>query len=173
METWETEVKPERSDIEEFRAENKRAEEMYKIHRIENNLAIIITFIILLTGCNDTTLNYRQPNIIFLLTDDQRDNTLGIMEHPILQTPNLDWLVKQGIRFSKCYIAEPVCSFSRVSLLTGVHERIHGVGFSSSYELTEEQWEHSYPELLRKNGYFIPCTGNNIRYFVPCIGKYI
>ena len=84
METWETEVKPERSDIEEFRAENKRAEEMYKIHRIENNLAIIITFIILLTGCNDTTLNYRQPNIIFLLTDDQRDNTLGIMGHPIL-----------------------------------------------------------------------------------------
>ena len=139
---------------------------MYKIHRIENNLAIMITFIILLTGCNDTTLNYRQPNIIFLLTDDQRDNTLGIMGHPILQTPNLDRLVKQGIRFSNCYIAEPVCSPSRVSLLTGVHERIHGVGFSSSYELTEEQWEHSYPELLRKNGYYTGFIGKfGVEYY--------
>jgi hypothetical protein len=45
--------------------------------------------------------------------------------------------------------------------------------FRAENKRAEEQWEHSYPELLRKNGYYTPCAGNNIRYFTPCIGKYI
>jgi arylsulfatase A-like enzyme len=107
-------------------------------------------------GCKTAETKYERPNLIFLLTDDQRDNTLGIMGHPFVHTPNLDRLVQEGVRFSNTYIAEPTCSPSRVSLFTGIHERIHGIGFSSSYQLTEEQWVQSYPELLHRNGY---CTG--------------
>ena len=75
-----------------------------------------------------------RPNIIFLLTDDQRDNTFGAMGHPFVKTPNVDRLLRQSVRFRNTYIAEPVCSPSRVSLLTGMHERVHGVGFTSSYQ---------------------------------------
>jgi arylsulfatase A-like enzyme len=100
-----------------------------------------------------------RPNIIFLLTDDQRDNTLGAMGHPFVKTPNLDRLLSQSVRFTNTYIAEPVCAPSRVSLLTGMHERVHGVGFTSSYMLTEEQWERSYPALLRKAGYHTGFVG--------------
>ncbi len=107
-----------------------------------------------------------KPNIIFLLTDDQRDNTLGAMGHPFVETPNLDRLMRDSVRFRNAYIAEPVCAPSRVSLFTGMHERVHGVGFTSSYQLTEAQWERSYPALLRKAGYYTGFIGKfGVEYY--------
>ena len=107
-----------------------------------------------------------RPNIIFLLTDDQRDNTFGAMGHPFGITPNVDKLINNGVRFSSTYIAEPVCSPSRTSFFLGVHERVHGIGFTSSYNLTENQWESSYPELLRNNGYHTGFIGKiGIEYY--------
>jgi len=100
-----------------------------------------------------------QPNIIFLLTDDQRDNTFGMMGHSWVRTPHID-------RLMKGYIAEPTCSPSRTALFTGMHERVNGVGFSSSYRLNEQQWEKSYPALLRKNGYYTGFIGKfGIEYY--------
>ncbi len=107
-----------------------------------------------------------RPNLIFLLTDDQRDNTLGAMGHPYVQTPNLDVLMRDSVRFKNTYIATPVCSPSRVSFLTGMPERVHGVGFSSSYDLTEQQWEKTYPALLRKGGYHTGFIGKfGVEYY--------
>ncbi|MFW5831944.1 MAG: sulfatase-like hydrolase/transferase [Prolixibacteraceae bacterium] len=107
-----------------------------------------------------------RPNIIFMLTDDQRDNTLGAMGHPILQTPAMDKLMQQGVRFSNTYIATPVCAPSRISLFTGMPERIHGVGFSSSYQITEEQWSKTYPAILRENGYYTGFVGKfGVEYY--------
>ena len=107
-----------------------------------------------------------KPNIIFLLTDDQRDNTFGAMGHPYVQTPNADKLIREGVRFSNTYIASPVCAPSRVSFFTGLPERVHGVGFSSSYQLTEEQWNNTYPAILTRNGYFTGFIGKfGIEYY--------
>lgn len=101
-----------------------------------------------------------------MLTDDQRDNTIGAMGHPILQTPAIDKLMKQGVRFSNTYIATPVCAPSRISLFTGMPERIHGVGFSSSYQITEEQWSKTYPAILRENGYYTGFVGKfGVEYY--------
>jgi arylsulfatase A-like enzyme len=88
------------------------------------------------------------------------------MGHPFVETPNLDKLVQEGVRFSNTYIAEPVCAPSRVSLFTGVYERLHGIGFTSSYQLTEEQWAFSYPELLRNDGYYTGFIGKfGVQYY--------
>ncbi len=108
----------------------------------------------------------QRPNIIFLLTDDQRDNTFGAMGHPFVKTPNVDWLLSQSVRFKNTYVAEPVCSPSRTSIFTGMHERVHGVGFTSSYQLTEEQWSRSYPALLKEAGYFTGFVGKfGVEYY--------
>ena len=48
---------------------------------------------------------------------------------------------------------------SRVTFLTGLYERVHGVGFSSEHVLTQEQWSYTYPALLRKNGYYTGFIG--------------
>ena len=107
-----------------------------------------------------------RPNIIFLLTDDQQDNTLGAMGHPYVQTPRLDGLMQDSARFKNAYIATPVCCPSRVSYFTGLPERVHGVGFTSSYNLTEAQWERSYPALLRAGGYFTGFVGKfGVEYY--------
>ncbi len=126
----------------------------------------LILIAISLLHCTSKNHTYKKPNIIFLLTDDQRDNTFSAMGHPFIKTPNTDKLIKNGVRFSNTYIAEPVCSPSRVSLFTGMHERMHGVGFSSSYQLTEEQWSNSYPALLSQNGYFTGFIGKfGVEYY--------
>jgi arylsulfatase A-like enzyme len=107
-----------------------------------------------------------RPNIIFLLADDQRDNSFGGMGHPFVKTPHVDRLLKSSVRFKNAYIAEPVCSPSRVSLFTGMHERVHGVGFTSSYQLTEAQWAQAYPKLLRDAGYHTGFVGKfGVEYY--------
>jgi arylsulfatase A-like enzyme len=108
----------------------------------------------------------KRPNIIFLVADDQRDNTFGIMGHDWLKTPNMDKLIKNGVHFSNTYIAEPTCSPSRVALFTGTHERVNGVGFTSSFKLNEEQWAKTYPALLKRNGYYTGFIGKfGVEYY--------
>lgn len=97
--------------------------------------------------------DFARKSILFLLTDDQPDNSLSGMGHPWVKTPNLDRLLEQSVRFSNTYIAKPTRSPSRASLFTGMHGRLHGIGFTSSYQLNEEQWSVTYPALLRKGGY--------------------
>lgn len=107
-----------------------------------------------------------RPNIIFLLTDDQRDNSLGAMGHPFVKTPHLDSLMAESVRFTNTYAASPVCAQSRVSILTGLPERMHGVGFSSSYILNEEQWNRTYPALMREAGYHTGFVGKfGVEYY--------
>jgi arylsulfatase A-like enzyme len=101
----------------------------------------------------------KRPNIIFLLTDDQRANTFSHRGHPYLKTPHIDKLAAQGHVFSNAYVAEPTCKPSRCALLTGTYERVNGVGFSSRNKLTDEMWEESYPALLRKAGYYTGFIG--------------
>jgi arylsulfatase A-like enzyme len=137
------------------------------IHR--TTIFVVTTLLLVpLAGllAEDRTAAADRPNIIFLLTDDQRDNTLGAMGHPFVQTPQLDRLMHQSVRFRNTYIASPVCAPSRVSFFTGMLERVHGVGFSSAYQLTEAQWERSYPALLRKAGYHTGFIGKfGVEYY--------
>lgn len=107
-----------------------------------------------------------RPNIIFLLSDDQRDNTFAAMGHSFVKTPSIDELLRRSMRFTNAYIAEPVCAPSRVSYLTGMHERVHGVGFTSSFAMTQEQWNATYPALLREAGYHTGFIGKfGVQYY--------
>jgi arylsulfatase A len=60
-----------------------------------------------------------RPNVVILLCDDLGYGDLGCFGHPAIKTPNLDKLARQGMRFTQCYAAAPVCSPSRAGLLTG------------------------------------------------------
>ncbi len=63
----------------------------------------------------------RQPNIIFILCDDLGWGDLGCYGQKILNTPNLDRLAREGIRFTDFYTTSPVCSPARTSIMTGLH----------------------------------------------------
>lgn len=60
-----------------------------------------------------------QPNIVIILCDDLGYGDLSCYGNDIIKTPNLDEMAAQGIRFTDCYSAAPVCSPSRAGLITG------------------------------------------------------
>ncbi len=68
-----------------------------------------------------------QPNILLLMTDQQRGDCLGIAGHPVVQTPYLDHLAASGTRFRRAYTACPVCIPARRTLMTGQTPFHHGV----------------------------------------------
>ena len=67
------------------------------------------------------------PNVLFILTDDQRFDALGAYGNRVVRTPNLDRLAAQGARLDAFYVASPLCNPSRASFLTGLYPHQHGV----------------------------------------------
>ncbi|MEW6236534.1 MAG: sulfatase [Candidatus Omnitrophota bacterium] len=93
-----------------------------------------------------------RPNIVFLLTDDQRWDALGCMGNSIIQTPNLDQLAAEGTLFTHNFCTTSICMSSRASLFTGLYTRCHGID-DFSLPLPPERFAYTYPALLRKAGY--------------------
>lgn len=94
-----------------------------------------------------------RPNIVFLLTDDQRFDAMSCAGNPIIRTPEMDKLAAQGLRFTNMFATTPISAASRASILTGMYERAHGFTFSTP-PLAHEFINTSYPVQLRKSGYY-------------------
>lgn len=93
-----------------------------------------------------------KPNIIFILTDDQRWDALGAMGNTIIQTPHLDQLARQGILFQNAYVTTSICCVSRASILTGQYESGHHI-HNFRTDLAADMIANTYPALLKKAGY--------------------
>lgn len=93
-----------------------------------------------------------RPNIIFLLTDDQRADTLGSMGNPYIRTPHLDRISAEGTLFVNNFCTSAVCQASRASMLTGLYESSHEV-IKAADSLSSEAFARSFPALLRQAGY--------------------
>ena len=93
-----------------------------------------------------------KPNILFILTDDQRWNTLGCMGDTNILTPHIDRLAQQGVRFQNHFVTTSICCCSRASIFSGQYMRRHGIeNFAKPF--TINQWAETYPALLRQSGY--------------------
>ncbi|NVM00899.1 MAG: sulfatase-like hydrolase/transferase [Candidatus Helarchaeota archaeon] len=66
-------------------------------------------------------------NVLFIITDQQRADHLGCAGNPVLKTPNLDALAKDGVRFTRFYCSNPMCMPNRATLFTGLYPSLHGV----------------------------------------------
>jgi arylsulfatase A-like enzyme len=93
-----------------------------------------------------------KPNLLFILTDDQRWNTLGCMGDTHILTPHIDRLAREGVLFQNHFVTTSICCCSRASIFTGQYMRRHGIeDFARPF--TSAQWAETYPALLRQNGY--------------------
>ncbi len=88
-----------------------------------------------------------RPNIVFVITDQQRFDTINALGHDHVDTPNLDRLVREGTSFTRTYVSAPSCSPSRSSLFTGLYP--HSLGVLRN----EDLWQHSWVERLADSGY--------------------
>jgi len=100
----------------------------------------------------------RQPNILFILTDDQGFGDISAHGHQLLRTPHLDKLREQSVSFENFYVS-PSCSPTRAALLTGMHEFRNGV--THTLDPREHLWKGAttLPELLEKAGYVTGFVG--------------
>lgn len=67
------------------------------------------------------TALHAAPNILFIVSDDQRPDTIHALGNAVIETPNLDRLVARGTAFTRAYAGYPICHVSRAQMLTGTH----------------------------------------------------
>src|SRR5580765_4294787 len=67
----------------------------------------------------------RKPNILFIMTDQQRWDCVGANGNKLIQTPNLDRLAARGANFTHAFVSSPVCVPSRISFFTGRYAHSH------------------------------------------------
>ena len=91
--------------------------------------------------------NSKKPNIILIMTDQQRYDTIAALGYPWMITPNLDRLAKEGAVLTQNFCAAPSCVPARCSFFTGQYPHAGHVYNNGS------RWEHSWAENLRGAGY--------------------
>ncbi|MDO4571453.1 MAG: arylsulfatase [Planctomycetia bacterium] len=106
--------------------------------------------------------NSQRPNILFILTDQQRGDAVGCDGNPILQTPHLDRLAREGAMFSRAYSSVPSCKPARTTLLTSLNPWNHG---SIGYAGPAEEYPREIVKMLRDEGYY--CMGIGKMHFTP------
>ena len=101
-----------------------------------------------------------RPNILLIMTDQQRGDCLGIEGHPVLLTPTMDGIAHQGVRFVRAYSSCPSCIAARRSLLSGQFPVTHGMrGYRDGVE-----WDAppTLPEVLSQAGYHTYLVGRSM-----------
>jgi len=89
----------------------------------------------------------QRPNIIFIITDQQRFETIRALGYPYIDTPNLDRLIDEGVTFTNCHTVAPSCAPARAGLFTGYYPHTTGVLRNA------DTWRHSWIESLAESGY--------------------
>ena len=128
----------------------------------------IYSFILLSLAClssfakdnknEEVAQNKPRPNIILIVGESHRAEALGAAGHPFIQTPNLDWLFKNGLSFSNAHVTTAICSVSRASILSGQHQARHGIDdFSKVFDV--EAFSETLPLQLKSHGYNLAWVG--------------
>ncbi len=92
----------------------------------------------------------RRPNVVVILTDDQRWDAMSCAGHPFLRTPNIDRIAAEGARFANMFVTTSLCSPSRASLLSGLYASTHRI----VNNFTDYPADLAgYPRRLQEEGY--------------------
>ena len=99
----------------------------------------------------------KRPNILLITVDQMRGDCMGAAGHPVVETPHLDTMARQGVLFRNAYSAVPTCIAARVSILTGLSPETHGrVGYR---DRVKWNYDHYLAGELAAAGYHTQCVG--------------
>lgn len=111
-----------------------------------------------LFGANAAAPRSGPPNILFIMVDEMRWNVMSCAGHPLVQTPNLDRIAREGTRFATAYTVAPICGPSRYSFFTSRYAHVHGA-VDNSEDATPSPGQVLLPVLLQKEGYETAISG--------------
>ncbi len=101
---------------------------------------------------------HRPPNIVVVLVDDLRWDEIGCAGHPFVQTPNIDRIAAEGVRFRNAFCTTPLCSPVRACLLTGMHTHHHGIVDNTDRSEQSHRLK-TFPQALQRAGYVTAYVG--------------
>jgi arylsulfatase A-like enzyme len=88
---------------------------------------LVIGSLVLFATLGWLTVEGSQPNVVFLISDDQAWTDYGFMDHPYIETPHLDRLASQGVLFTRAYVPTALCRPALASLATGLYAHQHKI----------------------------------------------
>ena len=113
-------------------------------------LPLLLCVLLLTAGCQRTDTAEERPNIVFIFTDDHTARALSAYGSVVNETPHLDRIAQEGMRFDQCLVTNSICAPSRAVILTGKHSHLNG-------QLTNGQLfdgtQQTFPKLLQAAGY--------------------
>ncbi len=113
-------------------------------------LTVLLIAVVLCAGCQPTDQAEDRPNIVFIFTDDHTARALSAYGSVVNETPNLDRIAQEGMRFDRCLVTNSICAPSRAVILTGKHSHLNG-------QITNGQRfdgsQQTFPKLLQAAGY--------------------
>ena len=92
----------------------------------------------------------QRPNIIFIMSDDHAYQAISCYDNTFINTPNIDRIANEGIRFKNAFVTNSICAPSRAALLTGKYS--HTIGFRDNLEYFDGK-QQTFPKLLQRVGY--------------------
>ncbi len=105
----------------------------------KNTITLILVAILCMkVGLNAASAADTRPNFIFVLTDDQRYDAMGVVQReqgerarfPWFKTPNMDRLAREGVRFRNAFVTTSLCAPSRAAFLTGTYNHVNGIVYN-------------------------------------------
>jgi arylsulfatase A-like enzyme len=101
----------------------------------------------------------QKPNILFIFTDDLAYQAMSCYgdDRKLLETPGMDRIAKEGMRFDRCLVTNSICGPSRATILTGKYSHMNGFYNNSNSEFDGSQT--TFPKLLQKGGYSTAIVG--------------
>src|SRR5260221_2366855 len=97
----------------------------------------------------------KRPNILFIMTDDHAAHAISAYGSVVNQTPNLDRLAKEGMRFERCFAVNSICTPSRATILTGKYSHLNGVPVFNRFDGSQP----TVAKYLQAAGYYTGMIG--------------
>ena len=128
---------------------------MYHLYRIPLALGLLLSFF-LTPAIQTADAKPARPNIIYIMSDDHAAHALSCYSGKLNQTPNLDRLADEGMRFTNCFCTNSICGPCRAVVLTGKYSHLNGFTTNRSRFNGEQQ---TVAKLLRNAGYQTAMVG--------------
>jgi arylsulfatase A-like enzyme len=121
-------------------------------------------FVLFFGACPGAAAAADRPNILFIMVDEMRWNVMSCAGHPLVKTPNLDRIAREGTRFATAYTVAPICGPSRYSFFTSRYAHVHGA-VDNSEDAVPKPGQILLPAILKKEGYQTAISGK--LHFTP------
>lgn len=134
--------------------------------RMQLVLVVLLSAVLVPAPGKGETAQPNKPNVLFLICDDLNCD-LACYGHPQVQSPNIDRLSRQGVRFENAYCQYPLCGPSRASFMTGLYPDQTLVRRNAIYIREHVPNVQTMSQMFRKAGYFATRIGKIFHYNVP------